>query len=159
MKKITKKLQLLLLDDVDGLGRKGDVVQARAGYVRNFLLAMKKAVLADAHTLRMRERLQKERAERAVVDRKEAEELAARLLGFGLTVEVKVDPEGKMYGSVSALDLSRLLQEKGYGVEKRHIPLHHPLKEIGKHTVSLKLNEGVMAPISVEIVAEAVTSV
>src|SRR5689334_18731387 len=97
-------IQLLLLDDVDELGRSGDVVAVKPGYARNFLLPKKKGVMANKHTLRMQAKLKEERAKQAEIDRREAEELAARMTGIELNIVVKVDPEGHMYGSVSALD-------------------------------------------------------
>ncbi len=149
-----KKNQLLLLDDVDGLGRSGDVVTAKAGYVRNFLLPQKKALIANKQTLKMRVKLQEEREKRAVQDRKEAEELSARLEGFVLSTEVKVDPEGNMYGSVTILDLARMMQEKGYPIEKRSIALGQPIKTVGKHTIPLKLKENVSSQFHLEILPE-----
>lgn len=154
----TKKTQLLLLEDVDGLGRSGDVVTAKAGFIRNFLLPKKKAVIADKHTLRMRARLQEEREKQAAVDRKESEALAAQFEGYILQVAVKVDPEGNMYGSVTQHDIAKLLQEKGMPIERKHILLPQALKTIGTHTVNVRLKEGVPASFSLEIIAEGVTT-
>ena len=148
------KQQLLLLEDVDGLGRSGDVVTAKPGFIRNFLLPQKKAVTADKRTLKMQARLKEEREKRASVDRKEAEEFAAKLQGFVLTTEVKIDPDGKMYGSVTALDVARLLQGKGYELEKKNVVLLQPIRVLGTHTINLKLKEGVPATFSLEIQPE-----
>ncbi|NGX46159.1 MAG: 50S ribosomal protein L9 [Chlamydiae bacterium] len=149
-----KKNQLLLLADVDGLGRQGDVVTAKPGFVRNFLLPKKKAVIADKHTLLMREKLQKERAIKAAEDHKEAELYATKLAELVMKTEVKVDPEGKMYGSVAVVDILKLLRENGFTVEKRQIVLAHPLRSVGKHAISLKLEEGVVATFTLEIEPE-----
>lgn len=148
------KQQLLLLEDIDGLGRSGDVVTAKPGFIRNFLLPQNKAVIADKRTLKMQVRLKEEREKRAAIDRKEAEEFAGSLSGFTLTTEVKVDPEGKMYGSVSAIDIARLLQAKGYTFEKKNISLLQPIKTLGSHTVHLKLKEGVAATFTLEVQPE-----
>lgn len=149
-----KKNQLLLLDDVDGLGRQGDVVSAKQGFVRNYLLPQKKAMIADKHTLLLQAKLQEERAKKTILDRKEAELLAAKLASLMVRTEVKVDPEGKMYGSVAAVDIVKLLQEKGFAIEKRQIVLTHPLRALGSHTISLKLKEGVMASFALEVEPE-----
>lgn len=148
------KQQLLLLEDVDGLGRQGDVVTAKPGFVRNFLLPQKKAVRADKGTLQMQTRLKLEREKKAIIDRKEAEELALQLKSVELTHLVKVDQNGKMYGSVTAMDIARLLQLQGYNLTKQNIVLPHALKAIGKHTLNLRLKEGVPATIALVIVAE-----
>ena len=144
-------IQLLLVDDVDQLGRSGDLVTVKPGYARNYLLPKKKAVTASKQTLRLQVRLQEERAKRAAVDRQASEELAARLQGFVLEIEVKVDPEGHMYGWVSATDIVKLFSEKGVEIEKRHVLLAHPLKDLGVHNLSLRLNEGVMMPFVLKV--------
>jgi large subunit ribosomal protein L9 len=139
-------IQLLLLDDVDELGRSGDVVNVKPGYARNFLVPQKKAVPADKHTLRMQARLREERAKQAEIDRKESEALAMKYSGLELQTIVKVDPEGHMYGSVSAVDIVRLFEEKGIKLDRKNIVLPHPIKTLGKHQLNAKLKEGVMMP-------------
>jgi len=148
------KQQLLLLKDVHGLGRSGDVVTAKPGFIRNFLLPQKRAVIADKNTLKMQTRLKQEREKQAAVDRKGAEELAVQLKDLVLTTEEKSDREGKMYGSVTALDIARMLQEKGHTLDRKNIVLPQPLKTIGVHKVELKLIEGVAGSIMVDIQPE-----
>src|SRR6266568_5058723 len=101
------KQQLLLLNDVDSLGRKGEIVTAKPGYIRNFLLPRGLAVMASANTLRKQESLKAEREKQAVVDRHESETLAKQLEGMILETRVKVDPEGRMYGSVTPNDIAK----------------------------------------------------
>lgn len=137
-------IQLLLTEDVDALGRSGDVVSVKPGYARNFLLPSQKAVPANKQTLRLQARLQEERAKRALEDRKVSEELAARLEGVVFEIEVKVDQEGHMYGSVSAADIVNLFAEKGVEVEKRNVLLQQPIKKLGVHNLNLRLKENVM---------------
>ena len=148
------KQQLLLLEDVDGLGRSGDVVTAKPGFIRNFLLPQKKAVSADKHTLKMQTRLKEEREKRAAVDRKEAEAQAEQIKTLVLAIEVKVDPDGKMYGSVSTLDIARLLQAKGYQIDRKSVQLTQAIKTLGNHSVSLRLKEGVPATFTLEVQPE-----
>lgn len=137
------KNQLLLLEDVDNVGRSGEVVSVRPGYARNFLLPQQLAIIADKNTLRLQAKLQEERAKRAAIDLKEAEELKQQIEGRNFTIEVKVDPEGHMYGSVSVSDLIDLVGKEGIALEKKNIAFSSPLKSIGKHEVPLKLKEGV----------------
>lgn len=146
--------ELLLIEDVEDLGRSGDLVRVRGGYARNFLLPRRKAVVATKQTLRLREKLQQERQQRAAEDRTAAEQLAERLTGQHFQVVVKVDPEGHMYGSVSTVDLVALLGEHGYVLEKRHILLPHAVRELGLHKINLKLNEGVTSHFELEVIAE-----
>lgn len=151
------KQELLLLQDVDGLGQKGDIASARPGYVRNYLLPQGLAVIASANTLRKRERLRQERAQQAIVDKKEAEELARQVESLILETRVKVDPEGHMYGSVSALDVANLYQQNGLPVERRYVQLPRPIKATGAHKIPLKLKEGVAATCTLHIIPEGMT--
>jgi large subunit ribosomal protein L9 len=150
------KHQLLLLEDVDALGRKGEIVTAKPGYVRNFLLPRGLAVIASPNTLRKQETLRAEREKQAVIDRQEAETFAKQIESIALEIKVKVDPEGHMYGSVSALDIAQLFQEKGLPIEKKYIQLPRPIKQTGPHKISLKLKEGIPASVQLTIIPEGV---
>lgn len=148
--------KLLLLADVDALGRSGDVVGVRPGYARNFLLPQGLAVIANKHALRMQARLQEERQKQALIDKAHSEELAARLQGMTLSTIVKVDHEGHMYGSVSSHEILHLLKAEGIELERRSIQLPHALKETGVHTIKLKLKEGVLSTITLKVIPEEV---
>jgi large subunit ribosomal protein L9 len=148
------KQQLLLLEDVDALGKKGEIVSARPGYVRNFLLPQGLAVVATENTLRKQERLRAERAKQAIIDQKASEELAGKVLAINLSTVVKVDPEGRMYGSVSALDIANLFQQQGLDVEKKMVMLNKPIKETGLHKINLKFKEGITAVCELNIIPE-----
>lgn len=149
--------KLLLIHDVDGLGRSGDVVSVKPGYSRNFLLPQGMAVVAEKHALRMQTRLQEERKKKAIVDLKESEELAIKIEVLTLSTNVKVDHDGHMYGSVSATDIVHILQEQaGITLEKRSIQLKHPLKETGVFTINLKLKEGITTSFKLKVVPEEV---
>jgi large subunit ribosomal protein L9 len=104
------KNQLLLLEDVEGVGRKGEIVSVKPGFARNFLVPQKKGIRAEKHLVRLQERLQEERSRQAVVDRQESDAIAKRVSGVVLTIEVKVDAEKNMYGSVAAHDVVDLLK-------------------------------------------------
>lgn len=148
------KNQLLLIEDVDDLGKSGDLVSVKPGYARNYLVPQKKAIFASKGTVRMQERLREERAKRAVVDQKEAAELAARIEGTVLKTTVKVDPEGHMYGSVTVHDVLDLLKNAGFELERRNIAMNVPIKELGVREITLKLKEGVPAKFKLKIMAE-----
>lgn len=147
--------QLLLIEDVENLGRSGDIVHVRPGYARNFLLPQGCAVVADKHALRMQARLQEERKKKAIVDKQEADTVAAQLTGVVISTTVKVDHEGHMYGSVSAHDVVELLAEQAkVTVEKRDIVLKHAIKTLGEHKITIKLKEGVVANIVLDVISE-----
>lgn len=147
--------QLLLVRDVEKLGRSGDVVRVRNGFARNFLVPQGLAVIADKATLRRQTRLREERLKQAEQDRQESTAMAERLQSVTLTTIVKVDPEGHMYGSVSDHDLMHLLQEQGgIHIERRAFQLKQPLKTTGVHTVAIKLKEGIVGEVRIKVIPE-----
>jgi large subunit ribosomal protein L9 len=148
------KQQYLLIDDVEDVGRSGELISVKSGFARNFLLPQQKAVLASAHTLRMQAQLQKERAEKAAVDKREAEELAAKYQGVALEIKVKVDPEGHMYGSVGPTDIIELFEKQGLKVDRRNVGMNKPIKETGLHQLTLKLKEDVSCAYTLQIIGE-----
>ncbi|MCK4935121.1 MAG: 50S ribosomal protein L9 [Simkaniaceae bacterium] len=146
--------QLLLLEDIENLGRKGDIVKAKPGFVRNFLLPKKKAVIADKRTLRLREKLQAERAALAKLDRETSLKLAAELKGKVFDIEVKADQTGHLYGSVTLADVSKVLEENGFSIEKRSVAISKPIKTLGNYPIQLNLKESVQASIILQVKGE-----
>lgn len=146
--------KLLLLEDVEALGRSGDIVSVRPGFARNFLLPQGYAVIASKSAVRMQVRLQEERRKRALVDKQESEAIASQIENLELETVVKVDQEGHMYGSVSAADISHLLQKANVTLEKRNIQLKHAIKELGAHKINVKLKEGVTSSFTLKVVPE-----
>ncbi len=149
------KQNILLLKDVESLGRTGEVVSVKSGYARNFLVPQEMGVFADEHTLRMQKRLQEERAKKAIQDKKDSEEMAKRLEGVIISTQVKVDPEGKMYGSVSAADIADLLKNEGYEVDKKYIVVRKGIKRLGTHDIAIHLKEGVETSVKLEILPDS----
>ena len=147
--------QILLLNDVLDLGRKGDLHSVKSGYARNFLYPKGLAVPATKGALRMRERLQEERSKKAEEDRKASEGMKSHLEGTMLTVNRKVDPEGHMYGSVSVADVLQLLKEQaGVELNKRSIPLAHPIKATGVYPLELALLEDITVSVTLKVIPE-----
>lgn len=150
------KNQLLLLEDVDGVGRSGDIVSVKPGFARNFLIPKQKAVVAQKHLVRLQERLREERAKKAVVDKADALELAKKLEGQTLSIEMKFDAEGHMYGSVTAHDVAALFKDQlGIELDKKNVLIPKGIKEKGTHKVELRLKEGIPAAVILQIIPEA----
>lgn len=148
-------IKILLLKDVEKLGRTGDIVTARPGYIRNYLIPQQLAEVATKQALRKQARLQEERQKQAIIDKEDSEKAAGHIAEVVLSTIVKVDHEGHMYGSVSSLDILHMLKEQaGIELERRSIQLKHPIKTTGKHTIPVKLKEGVTAEINLEVIAE-----
>lgn len=148
------KQQLLLLQDVHGLGVKGQIVSAKPGYVRNYLLPKQFAVVATANTLRKKQKLEVEQAAQAVIDKKESEELAMQIESVPLEITVKVDPMNRMYGSVSAGDIAQIFVERGLPVERTSILLNKAIKEIGAHKIVINLKGGIQVTCNLTILPE-----
>ncbi len=150
------KTQLLLLEDVTNLGKKGDLATAKPGFVRNFLLPQKKAVIADKRTIRMQEKLKEERSKQAAEDKKDSEALAERLKEMTLTIKVKNDAQGHLYGSVGPAEIVKVLADEGIAVERKNVILPKPIKMVGTEDIQLKLKEDVPATFKLKIEGETV---
>jgi large subunit ribosomal protein L9 len=147
--------KVLLIDDVEDLGRKGEIYQVRPGFAYNYLLPQKFAIIADKAALKKQARLLEERKQKALEDKNEAEAIAAKLLGETIETIVKIDHEGHMYGSVSSLDIVHLIKLKtGIDLEKRMVQLDHPIKVTGVFPISIRLKEGVEVLVTLKIIPE-----
>ncbi|HUY17800.1 MAG TPA: 50S ribosomal protein L9 [Candidatus Binataceae bacterium] len=147
-------LQVILNEDVPTLGRTGDVVRVRAGYARNFLLPRRLAVMADARNLRAFEN-----QKRIALARRETKKGAAlkykdQLEALTLTVTARAGEEGKLFGSVTNLDLERVLRERGFEVDRRKIVLVEPIKQLGDYIVAVRLEPEVEANLKLTVSAE-----
>lgn len=148
-------IKLLLIEDVEDLGRSGDIVSVKPGFARNFLIPQGLALVADPKSIKLQDKLKEERAKRADVEREEAEDTKKRLDGSILSIIVKVDQEGHLYGSVSGLEISRLIKENfGIELDKKAIQLKHPLKQTGVHEIPIKLKEGITSSVTLKVLSE-----
>ena len=146
--------ELLLIEDVDGLGRQGEIVKVADGYARNFLLPKNKAEAVNAGTKKRLAKLIAEREARDAATREEADKLAARLEGVSVNIPVKVGDEQQLYGSVSATDISEALSAQGVEIDKHAIQLDAPLKELGAFDVAIKIHADLAPSIKVWVVEE-----
>ena len=147
--------KVLLLADVENVGDKGQIVDVKSGFAFNFFIPSNMAQVADANSIRRQAKLQEERRKEAVENKRISEELAGRLQGVELEAHVKVDHDGHMYGSVSALDISHLLKaQTGIDVEKRNVLLKSPIKQTGVFEVALQFKEGVTASVHIKVTPE-----
>lgn len=149
--------KLLLIHDVEHVGRSGEVVSVRPGYARNFLIPQGLAVVADKRALNMQKKLQAERAKRSAEEKAESEAIKAKLEGLVLEAVVKVDGEGQMYGSVNAQDIQHMIEkETGIHIERKALHLKHAIKDVGSHLIHIKLKEGVeVENLTLKVVAES----
>lgn len=149
-------MEVILREDVPHLGHIGDVVKVKPGYARNFLLPRGLAVLADKRNLGRLEherRVANERRDRALAASKS---LAQKLSSTRVVIKARAGEEGKLYGSVTNIDVERALTDKGVSIERRRIRLDEPIKTLGEHPVTVRLSVGVDA--TVTVVVEAIQS-
>lgn len=148
-------IDLILRDTVPSLGQAGDLVRVKPGYARNFLLPQGLAFEATEGNKKRIAAETRVRDARAAADRAEAEKLAAQMGAVSLNFTAKAGEDGKLFGSVTSADIGHQLESMGFTVDKRKIELEHPLKELGFHTVPVRLHHDVHADVKVNITAEA----
>ena len=146
--------EVLLLKPVDGLGGEGDQVKVRAGYARNFLLLQGLAVPLTRANKKQVESLKKRRAEREAQELVGAQELGKKIEKTSLVFVVKTGDGGKMFGAVTTNDIHEKLAQAGLDIEKRKILLNTPVKELGQHTVKIKLHADVAVDLNFDVVSE-----
>ena len=154
MRNQRQRNQLLLLKDVEQLGRSGDIVNVKPGYAWNYLIPTGRAAFPDKRTLRNQAQLKEEREKQASLDRDEAELIAKKLEEISLEISVKVDPDGHMYGSVKPQDIVLLLQEEKQILLDRRNILTPTIKELGTYKISLALKENVPAQFTLHVIKE-----
>lgn len=152
-------IALLLLEDVHGLGRKGEVVEAKPGFARNFLVPQKRALIAESNALRRQGQLKAEREKQAGVDRTISQELATQVSALTLETHVKVDTDNHMYGSVSAADIVDVLAREGINIERTFVRIGQPIRTVGLHEIPLKLKEGVECTFKLKVIPEGMDDI
>lgn len=146
--------KILLRQDVDDLGARGEIVRVRAGYARNYLLPRKLAVEATTNNVKQIER------ERAVLLKKEANERAsaegqAELINkLVFEFKRKAGEQGALYGSVTSMDIAEALKERGYEIDRHRLHLREPIKRLGDFTVPLRLHREVSIDLQVKVLPE-----
>ena len=147
-------MKVVLRDDVDGVGRKGDLADVADGYARNYLLPKGLALKATPGLEAQAERMRTARTLRSAADRADAEELATRLVPMVITIGARAGDEGKLFGSVTVADVvTALSQQASVEIDRRVLQLDEPIKALGTHHVMADLHPEVQFPITVEVVA------
>lgn len=146
-------MQLILKEDVVGLGYKDDVVTVKDGYGRNFLIPMGKAVIASESAKKVLAENLKQRAHKLAKIKEDASALAAKMEGVSLTVGAKTSSTGTVFGSVSNIQIAEALAKLGFEVDRKRITVA-AVKEVGTYKAVVKLHKEVSVEIAFEVVAE-----
>ena len=148
-------MKVVLLEDVKSLGKKGDVVEVKEGYARNFLFPQKKGVEATQGNLTTLKHQKENEAKLAAEQLAAARELAEQVEKFNLELKIKGGEGGKTFGSVSGKEIAdELKKASGLDVDKKKIVLAEPIKKFGEYEVPLKLHKDVTAKLKVKVIAE-----
>ena len=142
-------MDVLLCEDIDNLGQRGQVVRVRAGYGRNYLLPQKLAIKATSGNKRMIDEQRRILAKREQSERVSAQSEADKLQGLELRFDRRVGEHGILFGSVTALDIAEALKERGITIERRRIALKEHIKEVGDYDVTIKLHREVSPTVKV----------
>ena len=147
-------MQIVLKEDIEKLGRRGEVVKVADGYARNYLLPFGKALSATPGNLKVIEREKRRYVARLSKEKEENEVLARRIQDVSLTLVRKVGENDVLYGSVTSADIGESLQKEGIVVDKRRIQLPEPIKSLGIYSVPVRLHPEVTAEVKVWVVKE-----
>jgi len=147
-------MEVILKESIKSLGSAGDIVNVADGYARNYLIPQGKAVIATTKNVKQLERQQESIRKRAAQLKADLEALAAQLNKLELEIPVKVGESGKLYGSVTSMDIARAISDKGYDVDRKKIQLDEPIKELGEYSILIKLAPEIEATIKLKVVAQ-----
>ena len=147
-------MKVILREDIDNLGKAGDIVKVADGYGRNYLIPKRLAVPADVRNLRALEHDRRVIEARAKKTRRSAEEMGGRLSSISLTIPAKAGAEGKLFGAVTSRDVAEALERAGVTVDRRMVLLEEPIKLVGEYQVKVRVGTDIAPEVSVRVVAE-----
>ena len=147
-------MKVILQKDIPNLGDAGDIKEVAEGFARNYLLPKKLVILANESSKKAIDHQMKLIKIKKDKRKKTSEQLAASMSNIEITIPAKVGEEGKLFGSITSMDIAKELKEKGFDIDKRKILLDSPIKSEGEFKVTIKLEEGLSATVKVIVVKE-----
>jgi large subunit ribosomal protein L9 len=147
-------MKVILREDVEKLGKAGEVVKVADGYGRNYLIPRNLALLANVRNMKTLDHDRRVIETRAKKTRKAAEDTASTLSGLSLTLRAKAGEEGKLFGAVTSRDIAEALEKAGVKVDRKSVQLAEPIKQLGDYKVKIRVAAEVGSEISVSVVAE-----
>jgi large subunit ribosomal protein L9 len=148
-------MQIILQEDIEKLGHRGDVVTVKPGYARNFLLPRKLAIEANAGNMKVLERIRTSLAKKTATELEVAQKQAGLLNGVSLSFTRKTGENDQMFGSVTTADIAESLAAQGFKIDKRQVQLADPIKSLGEFPVTIKVFRDVTAQVTVHVAKEA----
>ncbi len=147
-------MNVILKTDVKNLGQVGEVISVKDGYARNFLIPKGLAVEANIKNVKSLEHEKKKIEEIAKKTKSSSENLSSKLSNMNLIMRAKVGGEEKLFGSITAMDISEALKKEGFEIDKRKIQLEEPIKRLGDYTVNIKIHQDISAKLNISVNAE-----
>jgi len=147
-------MDVILREDIDKLGARGQVVNVTAGYARNFLLPKRLAVPATESNKKIVEQERQAHLRKEAKQKDEAADLGKMLNGVSVTISQKAGENDQLFGSVTSKDVAEALEKRNYTIDRRKIQLDEPIKQLGEHKISVRLHRDVTAEITVNVVRE-----
>ena len=148
-------MEVILRQEVEKLGTRGQVVKVAEGYARNYLLPRRLAVAATDSTKKIVEQERQAHLRKEAVQKTEAEDLAKLLTAAKISIARKAGENGQLFGSVTAGDIADALEAQKFNIDRRKVHLEEPIRTLGDHKVALRLHKEVTTEINVSVVAEA----
>lgn len=148
-------MKIILKEDLESLGKCGEVIQVKDGYARNYLFPRNLAIPATKGNLSSIEEITRQKKFRDEKKKKGEEKLKHDLEKISITAEVKVGEEDRVFGSVTSQDIAELLKEQGFEIDKRRIDLEEPIKALGVYTVPVKIHGDVVANLKLWVVKQS----
>jgi len=147
-------MKVILQKDIPSLGDAGDIKEVAEGFARNYLLPKKLVIVANESSKRAIDHQMKLIKIKKDKRKKTSEQLAASMSDVEVTISAKVGEEGKLFGSITSMDIAKQLKDKGFDIDKRKILLDTPIKSEGEFKIAIKLEEGLTATVKVIVVKE-----
>lgn len=148
-------MKVILLDNIKGLGKKDEIINASDGYARNFLFPKKLAVEANAENMSKLNNKKDANQYKKDVEKQAAEEMAKKIKGIMLKIKVKAGENGKIFGGVTPKEISENLKSQyKFEIDKKKIELKEPIKTLGSFEVTIKLYEGIVGVLKVQVISE-----
>ena len=147
-------MKVILKEDVRNIGTMGQIVDVADGYARNFLVPKGLAVDANVKNIRAMEHAKKTIQEKAKKIRGQAQELSDKIANMTIVIKAKSGEEGKLFGSVTSMDIAEQLKNEGIDIDKKKIIIEEPIKRLGSYSVGIKLHSDVTTQVTLQVVAE-----
>jgi large subunit ribosomal protein L9 len=147
-------MKVILKEDVKNIGSMGQILDVADGFARNYLVPRGLAMEANIKNVKSLEHAKRVVQEKAKKIRSQAQDLSTRITNTTIVIKAKAGEEGKLFGSVTTMDIAEQLKNEGIDIDKKKISLDEPIKRLGTYTVNVKLHPEVSTPVQVEVVEE-----